>query len=302
VNAATVPDGGESWDDCEVTGCLLQNIKAEAENKAIIRHKQVASKSERRNFRMQERRRLQELNNNQGITARAEADSASVVSVPSNAPLPKPRVQPSIPAKKQDLSKAVAVMSKQFRTLDMNMKSPTGDVPPSETSSMVNGPPSEFALSTSTQLPFSYAAVSRPSTSNAPRIIGMSSFQHQRPESAMSDASTPSTAMSMKSAMTHRMPVNDSGFSRPDTSMTNTSYDSFVTASQGAGTRSPSMGSASGSTVGRTPRPPNSTSGRTSTAQNIASSIRAIPRDDEGFSQIPIPGLGRGRRAPKVNK
>uniref|UniRef100_A0A1B6MFQ8 CHHC U11-48K-type domain-containing protein n=1 Tax=Graphocephala atropunctata TaxID=36148 RepID=A0A1B6MFQ8_9HEMI len=194
VNAATVPDGDENWDDHEAQGSVLGTIKDHASNKNIYRLMQCESKAKRKNFRKQEKER-HEMMLNGGVVVEPEDNAASVLfahtaSSLNQEPLRRPTKPSVIKVERQDPAAAMAALSKQFRTLDMEMK-PSDNMTPSETSSLYNGPPSATPsiadVASVSRGPISYAAAS--------------SRQQSRPSTSMSVSSRPSTAMSIAASV-----------------------------------------------------------------------------------------------------
>uniref|UniRef100_A0A1B6GSR0 CHHC U11-48K-type domain-containing protein n=1 Tax=Cuerna arida TaxID=1464854 RepID=A0A1B6GSR0_9HEMI len=232
VNAATVPDGDENWDSFEAPVSVLSVIKDQAANKNIFRNMQCESKAKRKNFRKQEKERHAFLIS--GGTLEPDDDTASFVTAHSTfstnqEPLPKPSKPAMVRVERQDPAAAVAALNKQFRTLDLDMKTPSSAATPSDGSSVYNEPPSTAPSISDAASVFqesiSYAAASaspRSPTGATPAPSVLS-----RPSSAISHSSRPSTAMSIAAS------------------------------------------------VNRAKMPPPSA---------------------DGFCQIPIPGLGRGRR------
>lgn len=129
--------------------------------------------------------------------------------------------------------------------------------------------------------------------------VAASRPEHRRP---LSTTSTSSMGDSMMTSLTdQRAPGNSS---RPYSAMS-----SYATASESGWANQPSnarssslVGNSTVSTVSAFPphRPPNSLRPRQSTAGFIAASgaRNNHTSDEDGFCQIPIPGLGRGRRKP----
>ncbi|XP_054285787.1 uncharacterized protein LOC129002187 [Macrosteles quadrilineatus] len=281
VNAATLPDGDENWDNFEAQGSVLNNIKSEAQEKPILRMLQVASKASRKKFRMEERKRHGDLADLAKSSADSMSDTASVISN-SRDPLSRPKLQPAVSRHKANPNEATAIISK-MNTIDINAKPPAADVAPSESSSSVDRPPSvveaasssrrtstlmnsapyEEEKTTTPQMAFSYAAVSKAPAGRGRGASGP--WVPSRPGSAMSNVSsgTYGTAMSSTPSTAHRQsgvasrlgnmapPSNVSNNSRPSSVMSNSSYSSAVFLSN--------------------------------------------PNED-GFCQVPIPGLGRGRK------
>ncbi|KAG8247638.1 uncharacterized protein LOC124365760 [Homalodisca vitripennis] len=230
VNAVSVPDADENWDNYESPVSVLSVIKDQAANKEIFRLKQCESKAKRKNFRKQEKERHEILKN--GGTLEPDDETASFVTAHSTLstnqePLRKPSKPVMLKVETQDPAAAMAVLSNQFRTLDMDMKTPQSA--PSDISSVFNEPPSA-----------------------APSVSDTASVFQRSVNYAAASASPRSP--------THATPA-PSALSRPSSAISHSS--------------------------------------RPSTAMSIAASVnrsRMPPPSADGFCQIPIPGLGRGRR------